>query len=257
MKRKGLVPRARLRDKLEGVVKRDREDPWAVDVESRAKKPLLKSFPFTVFNEMHKPLFPKVMVCLTAIVVVLFLNIINFSLTNTAVEGVSSLVNWNMDVTALPGGAIDVLSSLRRGEPEEGAQVPTSQPGLGLALPVYNASLLSDYGMREHPERGNEMHYGIDLVAPAGTEVTVVLDGTVLEVGTHRDYGSTVLVDHGDGLKSFYGRLADIKVEEGMGVASGDEIASIAQQADGESYLHFEVWVDGRPVNPKELLLED
>lgn len=256
MKRKSRreVPRSSLREKLGGYREREEKDPWAVETAYGKKKPLLESYPFTVFTEMHQHLFPKVLICLTAIVVVLLINIINIPAVNTLGDGLSRLVNWNMDVAAMPVGAMDFINNLRGRAPVHKDVVVPGGEEAQLSLPVSNSSILSGYGMREHPVRGNEMHYGIDLHAPAGSSVQAALAGSVIAAGPHAVYGFAVTLDHGDGLKTFYGHLSDLKVAVGDRVAMGEELAVMADAAEGDSYLHFEVWVNDRPVNPLTLL---
>jgi murein DD-endopeptidase MepM/ murein hydrolase activator NlpD len=259
MKKKSrrVVPRSSLREKLGGFREREEQDPWAVETSYAKKKPLLESYPFTVFKEMHQQLFPKVLVCLTAIVVVLIINIINIPAVNTLGDGLSRLVNWNMDVAAIPVGAMDFVNNLRgRAPAEKEVLTPGGKPA-DLSLPVSNSSVLSGYGMREHPERGNEMHYGIDFLAPAGSPVHAAVKGRVLEAGVHADYGFAVILDHGEGLKTFYGRVSDLKVAAGDSVAAGEAIAVLADALEGDSYLHFEVWVNDRPVNPWTILPQE
>lgn len=259
MKRKSrrVVPRSSLREKLGGVREREEKDPWAVETSYAKKKPLMESYPFTVFKEMHQQLFPKVLVCLTAIVVVLLVNIINIPAFNTLGDGMYRLITWNMDVAAIPVGAMDFINGLRDKAPaEKEVLTPGGQTG-DLSLPVSNSSVLSGYGMREHPVRGNEMHYGIDFLAPAGSPVHAALAGSVLEAGAHTEYGFAVILDHGEGLKTFYGQLSDLKVAVGDKVKAGEEIAVMADKEDGDPYLHFEVWVNDRPVNPWTLLPQE
>ena len=127
-----------------------------------------------------------------------------------------------------------------------------------MTLPVVNATVLAAYGMREHPVRGSEMHYGIELAAPLGSSVLAALDGVVVSLEEHLDYGQGILLDHGGGLKTFYACIKDIKVKEGERVKQGDKIAVIASGKEGEkAFLYFEVRINDRPVNPREVLPEE
>lgn len=256
-KRRGSVPRSSLREKLDNLRQRDRDkevDPWEVDIEPREKKPIWEGYPFTVFKEMHQNLFPKVMGCLSIILLVLLFNVINIPVTNTLGDGVYSLVVWNMDVAAIPSGAVEVITSLRGGgDTNKDVTVTISPEEKDTSLPVSNATIHSDYGIREHPARGNEMHYGIDLAIPSGTPIQAIMDGTVLSLEEYSDYGLGILIDHGEGVRSYYAPVEDVNIEAGNTVKKGQEIA-VTTSIEGVSYLHFEVWVDDRPVNPRELI---
>ncbi len=255
MKRRNrkVVPRSSLRERLSGLMQKEGEDPWAVETVPDKRKPLLEGYPFTVFKEMHQQLFPKVLACLTVIVIVLLVNIINLPAINSVGDGLYGVVTWNMDVASYPGRALEVINSWRGETPtrDEGLPVDTWE---GFALPVTTISVLSGYGMREHPVRGTEMHYGIDFLAPAGSPVFAALEGTVLQAGADPHYGNSVILEHDNGLKTFYGGLTDLKVTAGDRVDTGQELALVAQAEGEEPYLHFEVWVDDRPVNPGSML---
>ena len=256
-KERRTVPRSSLREKLSGLMPQEERDPWAVETVNRKKQPLFQRFPFTVLKEMHQNLFQKVMACLTIIVIILLVNIINVPFVNTLGDGLHRLVTWNMDLAALPEGAMEVLNTFRGRSPSDNGGVPPGPEAEGLSMPVHGASILSRYGIREHPVRGSEMHYGIDLVAPAGSPVFAVLGGTVLQAGEDSHYGYSVVLQHQEGVKTFYGYLKDIQVAAGDKVDEGQELALVAERADEEPYLHFEVWVNDRPVDPMSLLARD
>lgn len=105
------------------------------------------------------------------------------------------------------------------------------------------------------PEGSGGMHYGIDLLVPVGTEVGVMYGGQVLYAGELQGYGEAVRVDHGDGLESVYAHLSSIRVSEGQELGPG-EIVGLSGRGPhtDDPHLHFEVWMDGRPIDPVRLL---
>ena len=98
-------------------------------------------------------------------------------------------------------------------------------------------------------------HMGIDLAAPAGTEVKSVLAGTVQRVYMDDLLGQTVTVEHTTGRVSMYANLEEsVLVEEGQKVNAGDVLGkvgatSVAECADAP-HLHFSFYIDGAPVDP-------
>lgn len=115
----------------------------------------------------------------------------------------------------------------------------------------------SDYGYRNF---GDGWHGGIDIVRPGGsTGCTVVAaeSGTVVFSGWKNSAGYTVIIDHGDGLKTHYYHMkqGSLKVSTGQKVKQGQAIGQIG--ASGYvtgAHLHFEVKVNGKDVNPKPYL---
>lgn len=98
-------------------------------------------------------------------------------------------------------------------------------------------------------------HNGIDYAAAEGESVHAAAAGTVSRVYSDDMLGATVVIDHGDGISTLYGSLADTdSVKVGASVAKGDVIGTVgkscALEKNLEPHLHFEVLKDGNPENP-------
>ena len=119
--------------------------------------------------------------------------------------------------------------------------------------PVKTAAFTSGYGVRSDPFRGSAaMHPGIDLAGPYGTPIYATADGTVLRAGWNSGgYGNLIEIDHGRGIATRYGHLSQVLVSAGDHIARGQLIARMGSigRSTG-SHLHYEVRIDGRPVNP-------
>lgn len=124
------------------------------------------------------------------------------------------------------------------------------------AAPILGARLSSVFGRRNHPVLGGaKMHTGIDYAAPVGTEVSATGAGRVVFAGTMRGYGLTIDIDHGGGVVTRYAHLSEIagKVQDGTRVKAGDQIGAVgATGLVSGPNLHYEVRVDGRPVDPTD-----
>jgi murein DD-endopeptidase MepM/ murein hydrolase activator NlpD len=133
--------------------------------------------------------------------------------------------------------------------PPSGISAP---PGSGQLLYPANGPITSGFGYRVHPIFGaTRLHTGIDIGAPYGAPVWAADDGTVAFVGTMGGYGSIVVIDHGGGLASAYGHLSAFYVGSGQHVARGSAIASVGCTGYCTGpHLHFEVRVNGTPVDP-------
>jgi len=111
----------------------------------------------------------------------------------------------------------------------------------------------SGFGVRSDPfQHGAAMHPGIDLAAAYGTPVYATADGTVLRAGWNSGgYGNLVEIDHGRGISTRYGHMSAILVHEGDHVTRGEQIGRIGSTGRSTgNHLHYEVRIDGRPVNP-------
>jgi lipoprotein NlpD len=112
--------------------------------------------------------------------------------------------------------------------------------------PVIAGVVSSPFGMRN-----GAMHDGVDIAAPAGTPVYAAGDGTVIFSGRLHGYGNVVILQHGGGYVTVYAHNQRNLVDEGAGVASGQEIAQIGDsgRASGPN-LHFEVRYHNQAQNP-------
>ena len=104
-------------------------------------------------------------------------------------------------------------------------------------------------------KKGREPHDGIDLAAPAGTPVKTGQEGTVLYAGEQKGYGLIVIVQHPNGLITLYAHNRDLRVKTGQTVRRSQVIATVGESGRTSGpHLHFEVRVDGKPVDPVDYL---
>jgi len=111
----------------------------------------------------------------------------------------------------------------------------------------------SSFGIRMHPIlKVVRPHEGIDLTARRGTNIYATADGQVLQAGYRAGgFGKKVLIDHGHGYRTVYGHCDEVLVEPGQEVKRGEVIAKVGSTGlSKSSHLHYEVHVNGRPVNP-------
>lgn len=123
-------------------------------------------------------------------------------------------------------------------------------------MPVRTGYASSSFGMRIDPFTGyNQFHRGIDFNGRAGQDILAVADGVVIFSGRDGNYGNLVDVDHGNGYMTRYAHNSENLVQVGERVRPGQVIAKMGRtgRATG-NHLHFEVWQDGRPVNPRQYL---
>lgn len=118
--------------------------------------------------------------------------------------------------------------------------------------------LSSSYSMlRSHPLlREARPHEGIDVVAPRGTPILAPGAGRVVSSQWETGYGNTVVIDHGHGIITRYAHASRLLVTPGQRVQRGDRIALVGNSGLSTSpHLHYEVHVNGRPVNPLRYIL--
>lgn len=112
--------------------------------------------------------------------------------------------------------------------------------------------LLSHFGRRDDPFSGHQaFHAGVDLSATVGTPVRVTADGIVTMAAYFGAYGKLIVVDHGEGLTTYYAHLSRMDVIPGQEVRMGQTIGGTGATGRVTSpHLHYEVRIGGSPVNP-------
>ncbi len=123
-------------------------------------------------------------------------------------------------------------------------------------MPVKSFSYSSSFGVRFDPFTGmSAMHAGVDMAGHQGDPIYAAANGTVSLAGWSGAYGNCVEVAHGRGLSTRYGHLSAILVHAGQVVHQGDVIARMGSTGRSTgTHLHYEVRIDGRPVNPRPYL---
>jgi murein DD-endopeptidase MepM/ murein hydrolase activator NlpD len=130
-------------------------------------------------------------------------------------------------------------------------------PFVPLRMPLSgDASLTSPFGYRADPFLGRlALHPGVDLVEAYGGEIHATGAGRVTHAGPMGGYGIMVEIDHGNGLITRYAHMSEALVAEGQDVVQGAVLGRIGSTGRSTGpHLHYEVRVDGEPVDPERYL---
>jgi murein DD-endopeptidase MepM/ murein hydrolase activator NlpD len=127
---------------------------------------------------------------------------------------------------------------------------------LPLSKPTTRTGESSGFGVRTDPFTGRPaFHPGLDFPAPIMTPVFSTAPGVISFTGPRSGYGSTIEIDHGGGFKTRFGHLAGIFVTIGQHVGNHQRIGGIGSTGRSTGpHLHYEVWRDGRPLDPERFL---
>ena len=129
--------------------------------------------------------------------------------------------------------------------------LPTRKPAVGY--------FTSGFGVRRSPFGGAEkMHEGLDIANRSGTPIHAPANGVVVFAGQKPGYGRTVIIDHGYGLETWFGHTSKVLVKPTQKIRRGESIALIGNTGRSTgAHVHYEVRVNGIPVDPLTYILEN
>ncbi len=125
-------------------------------------------------------------------------------------------------------------------------------------IPVQEGRLTDGFGYRRDPfTRQIRFHYGADFAAPQGTEVYATANGRVIKAHRVPGFGKVIELDHGYGYTTIYGHLDEFHVRRGDSVTRGQVIGRVGNTGRSTApHLHYEVQVEGHPVDPLDYFYE-
>jgi murein DD-endopeptidase MepM/ murein hydrolase activator NlpD len=137
--------------------------------------------------------------------------------------------------------------------PSQAVAAPASSGAFAWPAP---GPVTSPFGYRVHPIFGDtRLHTGIDISAPYGATVIAAESGVVAFAGAMSGYGNVVAIDHGGGIATTYNHLSAFSVSSGQQVGRGTPVGAVGCTGYCTGpHLHFEVRVNGTPVDPMPYL---
>ena len=119
--------------------------------------------------------------------------------------------------------------------------------------------ITSRFGYRDHPIiEDASFHTGLDIAANSGRDIVAFADGKVIEAGKNATYGNYLLIEHQDGIRSFYGHNSKLLVKKGQKVSLGQKIAKVGSTGMSTGpHLHFEVRKGTTRLDPSLYILPE
>jgi murein DD-endopeptidase MepM/ murein hydrolase activator NlpD len=159
-------------------------------------------------------------------------------------------------LTELPTGSLPVAAQAALNQLESRldrqARLRALANYLPLTPPVDNFYVSSGFGGRRDPfTKQWAAHEGLDLVAKEGSPVTLPAAGRVVDITYDEGYGHMVEVDHGLGIRTRYAHMKKIMVKKGEMLDPGRQVGTLGDSGRSSGpHLHYEVLVEGKPVDP-------
>jgi murein DD-endopeptidase MepM/ murein hydrolase activator NlpD len=165
-----------------------------------------------------------------------------------ASNDIDSIIRRASDLATSFAEVADTLES----KFERLARIPSIMPTAGWLSSAFSRSRIHPILHVARP------HEGIDVSAPMGAPIIAPAAGTVKRVARERGYGLLVEIDHGNGLMTRYAHCSRVTVKVGQRVQRGQEIAKVGNSGlSAGPHLHYEIHVNGRPVDPLTFVLPE
>lgn len=150
-----------------------------------------------------------------------------------------------------------VFDSMYRDVEDYSTLLPTGGATGTFIWPTSGGYISSHFGGRQSPTAGaSSNHKGIDIAVGAGTPIYAADGGVVTEAAYNNIRGYYIVVDHGNGMSTLYQHCSAVYGAVGDTVSQGDVIAAVGSSGISTgAHLHFEVWVNGTPVNPEDYIV--
>ena len=140
----------------------------------------------------------------------------------------------------------------RSGNSRTVSKMNVKKSAVNLSKPL-SGTITSRFGGRRSPGGiGSTNHKGLDISSKRGTTIKAAAGGVVKFAGYKGSLGNLVIIDHGNGMQTYYGHSSKLYVKKGQKVNAGDKIASVGSTGAATGpHLHFEVHIKGCVVNPQ------
>ena len=118
--------------------------------------------------------------------------------------------------------------------------------------PLKGGYFTDGFGYRNDPfTHKRRYHYGLDISSRRGTPIYATADGTVKYAKRRSGYGLVVALDHGFGYETMYAHMSKMHAKPGEKIKRGEVIGEVGNTGRSTaSHLHYEILIDGTPVNP-------
>lgn len=195
----------------------------------------------------------QVFISLIILALVLLVNSINIKIAKATTQNIKKALNWQIDFGRIEQVLKD-LNAPKDGDNENKTnKEEVLDTNVSMFLMPLEGEVTSLFGERIHPVFNTiKGHNGIDIDANYGDAIKASMGGKVTKVGEDSTLGKYIKIKS-DIYETLYAHCSKIIVKEGQNVKQNDIIAEVGDTglASGP-HLHFEIWVDGKPVNPLE-----
>lgn len=160
----------------------------------------------------------------------------------------------SVNQTVKVASAVDVASEEINIVVEQNEKIKSATlEGVYFSTKPVSGTITSRYGANESIR--DHTHKGLDIAAPYGTKIVAAASGTVTYSGWMSGYGYLIIINHGNGIETYYGHCSKLYASVGDEVQAGDKIAAVGSTGNSTgNHLHFEIRKNGVQINPQKYI---
>ncbi|CCQ92612.1 exported hypothetical protein [[Clostridium] ultunense Esp] len=195
----------------------------------------------------YKRQLNKVIAVLIILILILLLKVINNSISSNIIQIIHNSINHEFSIKKDGKMIIDYGKKLLM-LPERTLSVLNITNSTKYPPPI-PGTIYNPFGETRHLDGRTIFNNGIDIIPDGEKEPVSIEKGIVKSIEDRGTKGYFVTVEH-ENMETLYGYLALVYVKEGEEIELGTKIGTLGTNKNGNSYLHFEVWIEGTPVDP-------
>ena len=160
----------------------------------------------------------------------------------------------NAGTVQLAEAKASIDTDLRQIKDEQERIASATLNGVYFAVKPVTGSITSRYGVVESSVR-DHAHGGLDIAAPYGTNIKAAADGEISYADWMGGYGNLIIIDHENGVQTYYGHCSKLYASVGQKVTAGDIIAAVGSTGNSTgNHLHLEIRLNGVTLDPQKYL---
>lgn len=201
----------------------------------------------------YKRLLNRVVIALVFILIMITLKRISNSFSNNVIRVVKKGITYEFNIKE---DGIKILQGAKKlwNVPEHVKEVFHFNNNTDDWIAPIEGNIYKPYGELKSTGKKKVFNKGVDIIPMEDRTILSIGDGNVCKVEDKKNLGYFITIKYED-FEAVYGHLKEINVKQGDSVSKGQKIGFLGTYSNGGNrYLHFEIWKDGNPVNPVEVV---
>lgn len=200
----------------------------------------------------YRRLLNRIIIVIIILLIMFLLKSISLNFTKNIIRIVKNGINYEFDIKEDGRRIIEGVKKLKV-FPQRIKTVFNITEEKEEFIPPVEGNIYKPYG-QVYTGENKIFNKGVDIIPTGDNTIYSIGNGVVLEIEDKKNLGYYITIKY-DELQVVYGHLVEFYVSQGDTITKGQKVGSLKNISnDGNRYLHFEIWKDGNPINPEEII---